>query len=120
MKNTAIYPGTFDPITYGHVDLIERASRIFDRVIVAIAANPNKKPLFSLIERVDLTAKTLIDFPQVVSPRANKNAFTIFSRDVKRVCEYFARQGIKHDARKLTEELWNSRGYPSSGSPEVQ
>jgi len=63
---------------------------------------------------------TLIDFPQVVSPRANKNAFTIFSRDVKRVCEYFARQGIKHDARKLTEELWNSRGYPSSGSPEVQ
>lgn len=49
-----VYPGTFDPITRGHVDIIERAARLFDRVVVAVAASPKKKPLFSLDERVGL------------------------------------------------------------------
>lgn len=53
-KNIAIYPGTFDPVTNGHLDIIERASGLFDRVIVAIAENPNKKPLFSDSERKDM------------------------------------------------------------------
>lgn len=65
MKNTAVYAGTFDPITYGHVDLIDRASRIFDRVIIAVAASPNKQPLFSLDERVDLAAKVLSQYQNV-------------------------------------------------------
>ncbi len=56
---TAIYPGTFDPITNGHSDLIERASRLFDRVIVAVAANPKKTPMFDLVERVALAKKAL-------------------------------------------------------------
>lgn len=64
MPHIAVYPGTFDPITDGHADLICRASRIFDRVIVAIAANPGKTPLFTLEERVDLAHK-------VISNRAN-------------------------------------------------
>lgn len=51
---TAVYPGTFDPITNGHIDLIERASRMFDRVIVAIASSDRKGPLFSVNERVEL------------------------------------------------------------------
>src|SRR5262245_36741062 len=59
MKHTAVYAGTFDPITYGHVDLIERAAHIFDHVIVAIASNQNKKPLFTLEERIDLAAQIL-------------------------------------------------------------
>ena len=59
MKNIAVYAGTFDPITLGHVDLIERAVKIFDKVIVAIAASPNKNPLFSLEERVSLTQDVL-------------------------------------------------------------
>ncbi len=56
---TAIYPGTFDPITNGHSDLIERASRLFDRVILAVAANPKKTPMFDLGERVAMAEKAL-------------------------------------------------------------
>ncbi len=54
MKRIAVYPGTFDPVTNGHVDLVQRSLRIFDEVIVAIAANPRKAPLFSLNERIDM------------------------------------------------------------------
>ena len=53
--NKVIYPGTFDPITNGHMDLIERASRLFDEVVVAVAASPKKKPLLELETRVELT-----------------------------------------------------------------
>ncbi|TAK72754.1 MAG: pantetheine-phosphate adenylyltransferase [Gammaproteobacteria bacterium] len=65
MKHTAVYAGTFDPITYGHVDLIERAAHIFDHVIVAIAINQNKKPLFTLEERIDLAAQILSKYSNV-------------------------------------------------------
>jgi pantetheine-phosphate adenylyltransferase len=58
-----MYPGTFDPITNGHYDLVRRAADIFDRVVVAIAANPNKAPLFSLDERVALAHEVLKDIP---------------------------------------------------------
>ena len=56
---TVVYPGTFDPITNGHVDLVERASHLFDHLIVAIAASRNKHPLFSLDERVALARESL-------------------------------------------------------------
>jgi pantetheine-phosphate adenylyltransferase len=65
MKNVAIYPGTFDPITLGHIDLVDRASRLFHRVIVAVAVNRNKNPLFTLEERVELTQTVLAPFPNV-------------------------------------------------------
>lgn len=65
MKNVAIYPGTFDPITNGHVDLVERASKLFHQIIVAIAASENKKPLFNLPERVELAEKALSAYPNV-------------------------------------------------------
>lgn len=55
MKTTVIYPGTFDPLTYGHLDLIKRACRLFDHVIIAIAASNNKSPVFSLPERLKIT-----------------------------------------------------------------
>ncbi len=61
MKIVALYPGTFDPITNGHTDLIRRATRLFDQVVVTIAANPEKKPLFSLAERIDLARIVLAD-----------------------------------------------------------
>ncbi len=65
MSVIAIYPGTFDPITRGHIDLVERGARMFDRVIVSVAANPNKQPLFSLKERVSLACETLAHLPTV-------------------------------------------------------
>jgi len=55
----AIYPGTFDPITNGHIDLVNRASKLFERVIVAVAINPSKEPTFTLQERVNLAKQTL-------------------------------------------------------------
>jgi len=59
MQLTAIYPGTFDPITHGHSDLVQRALRLFDRVIVAIAANPTKAPTFSLPQRIEMARAAL-------------------------------------------------------------
>jgi pantetheine-phosphate adenylyltransferase len=60
-----VYPGTFDPITRGHEDLVRRAAGIFDHVVVAIAANPNKAPMFSIEERVELARGVLADLPNV-------------------------------------------------------
>ncbi|HEY8507249.1 MAG TPA: pantetheine-phosphate adenylyltransferase [Steroidobacteraceae bacterium] len=65
MNRNAVYPGTFDPITNGHQDLVRRAASIFDRVVVAIAANPNKKPMFSLEKRVELARNVLADMSNV-------------------------------------------------------
>ena len=62
---TAVYPGTFDPITRGHEDLIRRAVRLFDRVIVAVAESRNKRPFFSMDERVDMAREVLAGVPQV-------------------------------------------------------
>jgi pantetheine-phosphate adenylyltransferase len=65
MKLNAVYPGTFDPITNGHHDLVRRAAGIFDHVIVAIAANTNKTPMFSLEKRVELARRVLSDLGNV-------------------------------------------------------
>lgn len=62
---TVVYPGTFDPITNGHIDLVERACRLFDKIIVAVAASSRKNPLFSLEERVELAQETLAHLPNV-------------------------------------------------------
>jgi pantetheine-phosphate adenylyltransferase len=65
MSNLVIYPGTFDPITNGHIDLVERASRLFDKVIVAIAESAPKKPALPHAVRVDLTKQVLAHLPNV-------------------------------------------------------
>lgn len=62
---TAVYPGTFDPVTNGHVDIVKRACQLFDRVLVAIAVNRNKAPLLSLAERVALLQEVFQSIPQV-------------------------------------------------------
>src|SRR4051794_35173300 len=61
----AIYPGSFDPITNGHLDVIERATKLFDEVVVAVAHNGEKSPLFTLEERLEMLCTTTSDLPQV-------------------------------------------------------
>ena len=65
IRTTAIYPGTFDPITNGHSDLVQRATCMFERVIVAVAANPSKTPTFSLEERVAMASTALAGLDKV-------------------------------------------------------
>lgn len=65
MKNKVVYPGTFDPITTGHIDIIKRACSIFDEVTVAVAARDDKKPLFTLEERIDMVKNSLTGISNV-------------------------------------------------------
>lgn len=65
MSVVAVYPGTFDPVTNGHSDVVQRAAKLFDRVIVAIAANPGKAPLFNLDQRVAMASHVLSGIPNV-------------------------------------------------------
>ena len=62
---TVIYPGSFDPITNGHLDVMQRAAKLFDKVIVAVAKNESKKPLFSIQERLALVQEAVKDIPQI-------------------------------------------------------
>ncbi|MBT9132213.1 MAG: Phosphopantetheine adenylyltransferase [Syntrophomonadaceae bacterium] len=61
-----VYPGTFDPVTYGHIDIIKRASSIFRKVFVAVAHNPQKKPLFSVEERIEMLQESTNDISGIV------------------------------------------------------
>ena len=64
-QKIAVYPGTFDPITHGHTDLVRRAMNVFDHVIVGIAASPSKQPMFDIDERVAMAQQVLADYQQV-------------------------------------------------------
>lgn len=85
MNKTVLYPGTFDPITNGHIDLVNRACRLFDRVIIAVAHNPKKQPLFSLEERVALAEEIFSGNPQV-----EVKGFTGLLVDFARECQSVA------------------------------
>ena len=65
MTTTAVYPGSFDPVTLGHIDILERAALLFDRVIIAVLENPGKSPLFTVEERVDLIRRSIDAMPKV-------------------------------------------------------
>jgi pantetheine-phosphate adenylyltransferase len=65
MNNKAVYPGTFDPMTLGHEDLVRRASRLFDHVVLAVADSRTKRPLFTLAERIDMARDALADVKNV-------------------------------------------------------
>lgn len=82
MANRVVYPGTFDPITNGHLDLVERAARMFDHVIVAVADSSKKNPMFTLAERVSLAREVLAHMPNVEVTGFNK-LLAHFVRDQK-------------------------------------
>tara|TARA_R110000868_G_scaffold380784_1_gene646903 strand:+ start:79365 stop:79850 length:486 start_codon:yes stop_codon:yes gene_type:complete len=96
MSNIAIYPGTFDPLTYGHVDLIERAAKLFDNVIVAVASSEKKSPMFNLDERVSLAAEALQDLDNVevcgfnvlLTEFAKQKNASVFLRGLRAVSDF--------------------------------
>lgn len=94
---TALYPGTFDPITLGHVDLVERAARLFERVIVAVASNPGKRPMFTLEERVKLAqdslahvngAVSVVGFGGLTVDYARDNGVDVILRGLRAVSDF--------------------------------
>ena len=62
---TILYPGSFDPVTNGHLDVAKRAAKLFDRVVIAVAENSGKKPLFTFAERIDLLKEACADTPNI-------------------------------------------------------
>ena len=75
-KRTAVYPGTFDPITNGHVDIITRATRLVDRLVVGVAANPGKGPIFGLDDRLDLVRTEVEDIARTSGAEIEVVAFS--------------------------------------------
>lgn len=92
----AMYPGTFDPVTNGHHDLVRRAALIFDRVVVAVAASPHKAPVFSLDERMSLARQVLSDLPNVTVDGytgltveyARRNSLQVVIRGLRAVADF--------------------------------
>jgi pantetheine-phosphate adenylyltransferase len=113
MGSRAMYPGTFDPVTNGHNDLVRRAARIFDRVVVAIAANPNKAPLFSLEERVALARTVLADVPNVevmgytglTVEFATKNGLNVVVRGLRAVSDFEFEFQLATMSRHLSDKV---------------
>jgi pantetheine-phosphate adenylyltransferase len=113
MKRNAMYPGTFDPITNGHHDLIRRASSIFDHVIVAIAVNPSKTPMFNLEERVDLARRVLHDLPNVevvgysglTVEFARKHGVSVVLRGLRAVSDFEFEFQLANMNRHLAREI---------------
>ncbi|MDP3979799.1 MAG: pantetheine-phosphate adenylyltransferase, partial [Chlamydiota bacterium] len=95
--NRAVYPGTFDPITFGHMDIINRATKIYDSIIIAIAEKTIKNTLFSLDERVDMLKKSLKELASS-NPKVDRIQITIFSGLLVDFC---SREGYKVVIRGL-------------------
>ena len=113
MAVSAMYPGTFDPITLGHEDLVRRASRLFDKVVVAIAANPGKEPMFTLDERVALAKFVLKDFNGVEVTGyegltvnfAKENGLRVIVRGLRAISDFEYEFQLANMNRHLTDEV---------------
>jgi pantetheine-phosphate adenylyltransferase len=108
-----MYPGTFDPITLGHEDLVRRATRLFDRVVVAIAANPGKEPMFSLNERVALARSVLREFDSVevtgyaglTVDFAKEHGLRVIVRGLRAISDFEYEFQLANMNRHLTDEV---------------
>jgi len=112
-NHVCIYPGTFDPLTNGHLDLIYRALHIFDRVIVAIAVNPDKKPLFTVDERLEMIRAAVENDPRVITDSfegllveyaRNKGVHTVL-RGMRAVSDFEYEYEMTFMNRKLDREI---------------
>ena len=113
MSIRAMYPGTFDPFTNGHNDLVRRASKIFDKVVVAIAANPGKAPLFPLEQRIDLARRVLHDLPNVevtgytglTVEFAAQNGLNVMMRGLRAVSDFEFEFQLATISRHLSDKV---------------
>tara|TARA_B100000945_G_C20334634_1_gene574198 strand:- start:550 stop:1044 length:495 start_codon:yes stop_codon:yes gene_type:complete len=100
MKKTAIYPGTFDPITYGHIDVIQKALKIFDKIIVAISDSNQKNQLFSVEERIDIVNKALFSDLKL---KKNKIKIISFNSLTTKLCKKFNSNIILRGLRAVSD-----------------
>ena len=113
MSTKAIYPGTFDPITNGHIDIVTRAASMFDKVVLAIAASPSKKPMFTLDERIALATQAtahlvnveVIGFSDLMASFARAQQANILIRGLRAVADFEYEMQLAHMNRHLMPEL---------------
>lgn len=113
MSTKAIYPGTFDPITNGHIDIVTRAASMFTEVVLAIAASPSKKPMFNLEERVALAQSatahlpnvTVVGFSDLMANFARAQQANILIRGLRAVADFEYEMQLAHMNRHLMPEL---------------
>ena len=113
MSVIAVYPGTFDPVTNGHSDLVQRAARLFDTVIVAIAANPAKTPLFNLESRVDMAMQVLsglgnvevCGFSDLAVGFAQKRSANVILRGLRAVSDFEFEMQLASMNRRLDNRI---------------
>ena len=113
MQVTAVYPGTFDPFTNGHIDLVRRALRIFPRLVVAVARNPHKSPLFTLEERLAIIrdaigglAEVEVDtFDELTVDYVRKKGAQVILRGIRAVSDFEAEFAMALMNRKISEEV---------------
>lgn len=113
MTITAIYPGTFDPVTNGHSDIIERASQLFGHVIVGIAASPSKKPKFNLTKRIELLEKvtkhlpnvTVVGFNSLLAHFAQEHKANVLIRGLRTASDFEYEFQLASMNRQINAEL---------------
>ncbi|MCM8797567.1 MAG: pantetheine-phosphate adenylyltransferase, partial [Candidatus Omnitrophica bacterium] len=113
MCQIAIYPGTFDPVTFGHIDLMERASTIFSPLIVAVAHNPHKEPLFTIKERVEMIKKAtnhingieVCDFKGLVVDLARQKKVKVIIRGLRMLSDFEYEFQMALTNRKLAPDI---------------
>ena len=113
MSQKALYPGNFDPITKGHIDLVERACKLFDKVVIAIAASEAKSPLFALEERIDISKRIfkgndqveIIGFSGLLVDLAKDNDATILIRGLRVVADFEYEFQLANMNRAMMPEL---------------
>lgn len=118
--NRVLYPGTFDPITKGHGDLVERASRLFDQVIIAVAASPKKNPLFPMEQRVELAREVtkhlpnveVIGFSTLLAHFAKEQQANVFLRGLRAVSDFEYEFQLANMNRQLAPDVESLFPHP--------
>ena len=85
MQRIGVYPGTFDPITLGHLDIIRRGAHLVDKLVIGVTTNPSKEPMFSLAERLEMVRREVADIPGDIERRRVRFAADGFRRGAGRV-----------------------------------